>query len=124
MSNCLEEKLGGCDCKNALGVNQSSAGTIARKIIENIHSKPAYFSMFFNWDTIVGRHYSSISYPYKVISNGISERILLLKCKRGLAIEVQHESPIILDMIHNYLGHVFFSQLKVIQSDTNEIYRY
>jgi hypothetical protein len=92
-------------------------GSIVAKIMDNISSKLPYAVIFSDWAAIVGNNYSSIAMPHRVISGKSSGSTLVLKCKRGFALEIQHESEKILDLVNNFLEKKFFAHLKVIQVD-------
>jgi len=96
-----------------------SLGKVVDNILKNAKNKPAYLEMFSDWKIAVGENIASKSAPYKVINVG-SKKILVIKSKKGYALELQHESQFILEKIHSFLKGHFFDQVKIIQMDAND----
>lgn len=80
---------------------------------------PNYAEIFNNWAAVVGNKAAEISSPYKVVTSG-SKKILILRAKKGKSVELQHESQKIARKIDKFLGAETFSQVKVIQLDSDE----
>jgi hypothetical protein len=93
-----------------------SIESIIDSILANISNKPEYISIFYNWRRVVGNHYHSLSAPYRVLTYG-KKKILLLKVKKGYALEIQYNSFNILGLVHKFLGKTYFSGIKVLQMD-------
>lgn len=91
-----------------------SAFDVAEKFLKN-QSKPQGLAVFQQWSEIVGESYAKITAPYKIITMA-RRNVLIIQAKLGYGIIIQHESWNILQLINKYLGHKYFSQIKVIQS--------
>ena len=100
-------------------VNFSTFSAVLRKIFENSPNKPKYLQIFENWSVIVGDYWASISVPQKIVNNG-SQKILVLKTKRGCSLEIQHESEKILKIVNDFLGDKIFDSLLIFQMDFGE----
>ncbi|MDR1335005.1 MAG: DciA family protein [Holosporaceae bacterium] len=94
-----------------------SIGHIVAKIMDNISSKPPYAAIFSDWRRIVGNSYSSIVAPHRIICGKSSGRTLVLRCKKGFAITIQHESEHIMNLINDFFGKKYFLRIQVIQMD-------
>ena len=95
-------------------------GDIGNSILAKIAPPPTYIDVFLDWERVVGSEISEISSPHKILTNG-SNKVLVIKVKKGKAVELQHESRRILEKVHNFLdGATVFSHLKIIQMDFNE----
>ncbi|MDR2794231.1 MAG: DUF721 domain-containing protein [Holosporaceae bacterium] len=93
-----------------------SLASIVKSIWEKLPCKPEYISIFYDWRSVVGSYYSSISAPHKVLTSG-NKKTLFLKVKKGYTLEIQYAAPNILSLVHEFLGKVYFSDIKIIQSD-------
>ena len=94
-------------------------GDIGSNILARAGKSPSYIEIFSDWKQVVGEEIAEMSSPHKVITNG-NNKVLILKSQKGKAVELQHESQKILKKVHDFLGNIYFSQLKIIQIDTNE----
>ncbi|MDR3180240.1 MAG: DUF721 domain-containing protein [Holosporaceae bacterium] len=93
-----------------------SFASIVDSIWEKLPNKPEYIGIFYDWSKVVGSYYSSISAPHKVLTSG-KKKNLFLKVKKGYSLEIQYAIPHILDLVHKFLGKVYFSGIKIMQSD-------
>ena len=97
----------------------NSLSNVIDNILKNAENRPKYLEIFLDWEVAVGEIIASKSAPYKVINVG-RKKVLFIKSKKGRALELQHESPVILEKIHQFLKGHFFDQIKIIQMDTND----
>lgn len=92
---------------------------IVDDILGATENKPKYLRIFSDWECVVGKKIASISAPYRVVTAG-SQKVLVLKCKKGHALQMQHQSQLVLEKVHGFLEKSFFSQLKIVQLDVND----
>jgi hypothetical protein len=100
-------------------VSAYAIGEITDNLIKNVKNKPSYLEIFANWKSVVGEYVASVCVPYKIVKVP-SNKMLILKAKKGYALEIQHESLKILEAINTFLGEVYFSRVHVIQTDLND----
>ena len=96
-----------------------SLSSVVDNMLKNSENKPAYLGIFSNWEGAVGKNIASKSAPYKVVNAG-NKKVLIIKSKKGCALELQHESPVVLEKIRQFLKGHFFDQIKIIQMDVND----
>jgi hypothetical protein len=99
--------------------NAEKLSDIIDKILQQSHHKPKYLEIFSNWSAVVGTCIASISAPYKIVT-AAGKKILIIKCKKGCSVELQHESCKIINKIELFFGNRVFDQIRVIQIDINE----
>lgn len=87
---------------------------IAESLIKESNLNPTVSDIFVNWDKIVGEELASCIEPHKVVKMSGSN-ILIVKSKNGCAIEVQHDSLLIIEKLNTYLHDKVFSVIRVIQ---------
>lgn len=92
---------------------------IVDNILDVAENKPGYLKIFLDWEKAVGKSIASKSMPHKVITSG-AKKVLVLKSQKGYALEMQHQSQVILEKIHDFLQGSFFDQLRIIQMDVND----
>ncbi len=92
---------------------------IVDNILDAAENKPEYLKIFLDWEKVVGKNIASKSKPHKVITAG-TKKVLVLKSQKGYALEMQHQSQIILEKVHNFLKEHLFGQLRIIQMDIND----
>ena len=88
---------------------------IAENLIKNSVKEAKYMEIFLHWNEIVGQPFAELTSPYKITGN--TPKTLLIKAKKGYALQILHESVRILNAVNSYLNAQVFSQLKVIQAD-------
>ena len=95
-------------------------GNIVESFLNKTQDRhPGYAEIFVNWEMVVGKTLAAKCMPYRVATNG-SSRTLVLKSKKGCALELQHDTVKILQRVHQHLGKVYFAQIKIIQIDIND----
>lgn len=97
-------------------MNQNSVvliNNIAESLIKRSIKQPKYLDIFSRWAEIVDEKIFRLATPYKIVGN--TTKTLVIKVKRGYAIQIQHESVEILNAVNSYFNEKVFFQLKVIQ---------
>lgn len=97
-------------------MNQNSVvliKNIAENLIKRSIKRPKYLDIFSCWTEIVDERISRLAAPYKIV--GSTTKTLVIKVKKGYAIQIQHESVKILNAVNSYFNEEVFFQLKVIQ---------
>ena len=87
-------------------------GDVAYNLLRKANNVPFYAEIFLNWENVVGEEFSQITKPIKVRSFK-GEEILILQVSRAHSIELQHSVSEILQMVNEYLGKKYFSQIKI-----------
>ena len=90
-------------------------GNIAANLVKHSIKNPECLDTFSHWNDIVDAQISCLATPYKII--GKTPKTLVIKVKKGYALQIQHESMSILQTVNAYFHEQVFSQLRVIQMD-------
>ncbi|MCR5225094.1 MAG: DciA family protein [Alphaproteobacteria bacterium] len=88
---------------------------IATNLIKNSVKESKYMELFSRWQEIVGQPFADLTTPHKITGN--NPKILIIKAKKGYALQILHESMRILNAVNSFLQSPIFSQIKVIQAD-------
>lgn len=88
---------------------------IATNLIKNSVKESKYMELFSRWQEVVGQPFADLTTPYKITGN--NPKILIIKAKKGYALQILHESMRILNAVNSFLQSPIFSQIKVIQAD-------
>lgn len=87
--------------------------TVIRNLCSPIFRKKPEYTIFLDWDKVVGRLANFCS-PLKI---SIPTGILYLQVERGAVFEVQYSEAKILNMVNSYLGKKAFRRIVIKQKN-------
>ena len=88
-------------------------GNVLQKL-SNAELPTPQMDLFSNWEEIVGKEISEIVRPHKV-GKFRDINILILKAQACCAVEIQHDSLHILNLVNKYFRKKIFSVVRVVQ---------
>jgi hypothetical protein len=70
------------------------------------------------WPDIVGPHLAERTVPEKLSrARGGEGSVLTLRCRGSAALEVQHETPKIIERLNTFIGYGLVARIKIVQGD-------
>ena len=96
-------------------------GKSISKLIQESFSKRGFADgeILHRWPTIIGKMLAKASHPEKIIytkGRNADGTLQLRVGNSGLALDIQHMEPMILDRINAYFGYRAISRIKIIQA--------
>jgi len=74
-----------------------------------------------NWNKIVGKNISNVSYPVKILSDRNSKKSsLILNVMRGNELEIEYSKSEIMDKVNSFFGYKFLNSLKLTSNQTKK----
>ena len=74
-----------------------------------------------NWNKIVGKNISNVSYPVKILSDRNSKKSsLILNVMRGNELEIEYSKSEIMDKVNSFFGYKFLNSLKLTSTQTKK----
>lgn len=87
--------------------------TVVRNLCSPILCKKPEYTIFLDWDKVVG-HLADFCSPLKI---SIPTGILYLHVERGAIFEVQYSETKILNMVNSYIGKKLFKRIVIKQKN-------
>ncbi|MDI9408709.1 MAG: DUF721 domain-containing protein [Candidatus Pacebacteria bacterium] len=73
--------------------------------------------MITDWPLIVGKNLAADSRPQQIIRDKASGTArLVIQIRPGLALELQHLAPLVIEKINQYFGYQFITRLSLVQN--------
>ena len=74
-----------------------------------------------NWNKIVGKNISNVSYPVKILSDRNNKKSsLILNVMRGNELEIEYSKSEIMDKVNSFFGYKFLNSLKLTSNQTKK----
>ena len=74
-----------------------------------------------NWNKIVGKNISNVSYPVKILNDRTANKSsLVLDIMRGNELEIEYSKSEIIDKVNSFFGYKFLNSLKLISTQTKK----
>ena len=74
-----------------------------------------------NWNKIVGKIISNVSYPVKILNDRTANKSsLVLDIMRGNELEIEYSKSEIIDKVNSFFGYKFLNSLKLISTQTKK----
>ena len=74
-----------------------------------------------NWNKIVGKNISNVSYPVKILNDRTANKSsLVLDIMRGNELEIEYSKSEIIDKVNSFFGYKFLNSIKLISTQTKK----